>query len=170
MSRRWLEAGPWRLVRDAAADLTLLQFHDLEADEATALAQAQPGHRLAGGTDEGGFIWSDFTFEVLKPAHYDRTHRTSVVLVQDREITPREMLEAAAARRIQPFPGISIDQVAFVFFDEAQARRQLRDLWLRGLECRALTPGGERRLDEDYVPEPVEVADWVKRVQDREGF
>ena len=53
VSRRWLEYGPWLLDR-FADDVSLIQFHDLDADPATALAQALPGHRRLGDNDTGG--------------------------------------------------------------------------------------------------------------------
>jgi hypothetical protein len=61
-----------------------------------------------------------------------------------------------------------VRQVAFVFVEEANARRHLHDLWLRGLECRWMSPRGEVRLDHYDAPPPAP-PDWVKAVQDREG-
>jgi hypothetical protein len=42
-----------------------------------------------------------------------------------------------------------------VYLGEAVARRQLPALWLYGLEVRAITAAGERRIDLDYEPPPI---------------
>ena len=168
VSRRWLDYGPWRLIRDEETDLTLVQYHDLEAPEDVALEQAYDGHQAMGIEDHGGFIQSHFPFgHALKPTHYDRTGRTSIVLVQrDAPVTHEQMLEAAALKLWQPHPEHPIDQVAFVFTNEDNARKHLHDLWLRGLEVRVV----DRRIDDSYDPGPPTPPDWVKAVQDREGM
>ena len=43
VSRRWLDFGPWRVLR-RPGDLTLVQFHDLNADAATAALQIGRAH------------------------------------------------------------------------------------------------------------------------------
>ncbi|MEJ2454126.1 MAG: hypothetical protein P8103_08225 [Candidatus Thiodiazotropha sp.] len=170
VSRRWLDYGPWRLVR-GESDLSLVQFHDLEVDDAVALNQAKPGHRCMGVTPEGGFIppppisWRHGDLRKL----YDPATGLLMVVVYGRQVTQEEMLEACAIRRYQPLD-VEVRNLAFVFMQERDARDHLHDLWLRGLECRALIDGKERRLDEEYVPAVPVVPDWVKRVQDREGF
>jgi hypothetical protein len=171
VSRRWLDHGPWRLIRDEATDLTLVQYHDLDADEATALEQAKLGHQTMGIRPHGGFIQKRFVWGRLEPNFYDRQRRTSIVLVHhDDPVAPRQMLEAAALKLWQPHEDTPIDQVAFVFTKEANARKHLRDLWLRGLEVRVMGTHGEVRIDDTYDPGPPEVPDWVQAVQDREGF
>jgi hypothetical protein len=94
-----------------------------------------------------------------------------------RRSPPEHMKVAAWFKREQPVPDLQIDQVAFVYFNETIARRQLPLLWRMGLEVRLQTPQGQRRLDEPPPPvvpstsrRPPVVPDWVKRVQDREGF
>jgi hypothetical protein len=168
VSRRWLTHGPWRLIRDESTDLTLVQYHDLEAEEGDALEQAYDGHQAMGIEDHGGFIQTDFPFgHALKPSFYDRASNTSIVLVPaSQPVSHQQMLEAAALKLWQPHAEHPIAQVAFVFTDEANARKHLHDLWLRGLEVRVV----DRRIDEAYDPGPPPVLDWVKRVQDREGF
>jgi hypothetical protein len=167
VSPRVIEHGPWRRLRDDASDVTLFQFHDLEADADTALAQARPGHALLAPVWLGGHYASQLwlfreSATDYKPTFYDRSTRTSIVLVQDREVSPAEMGIAAGTRVHQIFPE-PVDQVAFVFMDEATARRQLPALWLYGLEVRAMTAAGERRIDLDYEPQPPTIPDWVKR-------
>ena len=170
VTRRWLDYGPWRLIRYDDLDISVVEFHDYEADWETALHQAVPGHETMGISEVGGFIPTRITYQAFEPSFFDKTTNTSIVLVQGREPTPREMIEAAAVKRWQPFDDIHVQQVAFVYFDEDLARRQLHDLWLRGLECRVMRAGREVCLTDDYQPPPPVVPDWVKRVQDREGF
>jgi hypothetical protein len=67
----------------------------------------------------------------------------------------------AAATRIHQIFAEPVDQVAFVFTEEATARRQLPALWLYGLEVRAMTRDGERRIDVDYQPPPATLPAWV---------
>lgn len=165
VSPRVIERGPWRLLRDAAGDATLFQFHDLEIDGEAALEQARPGHALLEPLWLGGHYASHgWAFRGsatgYKPTFYDRATRTSIVLVQDREVSRTEMGIAAGTRLHQIFPE-PVDQVAFVFTDEATARRQLPALWLYGLEVRAMTRVGERRIDLDYEPPPITRPDWV---------
>ena len=167
VSPRVIERGPWRLERDTAGELTLFQFHEFDVDEATALAQARPGHALLEpmwlGGHFAGYAWA-FRGQAeaagYKPSFYDKATRTSVVLVQDREVSPAEMGIAAATRIHQIFAE-PVDQVAFVFTEEATARRQLPALWLYGLEVRAMTRDGERRIDVDYQPPPATLPAWV---------
>lgn len=173
VSGRVLERGPWRRVRDEAADVTLVQLHDLSADADTALAQARPGHALLEPMWTGGhYADSEAAFRGgvatvrYEPSFYDKRTRTSIVLVQEREVSRAEMGVAAATRVHQIFPE-PVEQVAFVYMDEAVARRQLPALWTYGLEVRAMTAQGERRLDGDYEPPPAEVPAWVARLTDR---
>lgn len=167
-SRRWLEFGPWRLIREKG-DLNIVQFHDLQADDETALKQAEPGHKRMGISEQGGFIQTDFYWQNTKKltALYDKNTQTLIRVVAGEEVSEYEMLEAAAIKFWKPVSQ-PVKQVAYSFIDEKQARRQLHQLWLRGLEVRAFVDGHERRIDEDYHPTP-QIPDWVKRVQDREG-
>lgn len=168
VSPRWLDHGPFRVFTEG--DTTWVQFFDLEADEATAWEQAHPGHVWMADKNRGGFVEKPPAWFVFAPGTYDRGSGTSIVLVHGHDkVTPLHMLEAACAKVLQPFPGITVRQVAFVFFEEVNARKHLHDLWLRGLECRWMSPRGEVRLDEDYHPHTPERPDWVKAVQDREA-
>jgi hypothetical protein len=167
VSSHVIERGPWRLLRDEERDTTLFQFHDLGADEATALAQARPGHALLEPVWQGGHYASQVWLfrggaTGYKPSYYDRSTRTSIIMVRDREVSPAEMGIAAGTRVHQIFP-VPIDQVAFVYTDEETAQRQLPALWMYGLEVRAMTALGERRLDLDYEPPRAALPDWVKR-------
>jgi len=174
VSRRWLDHGPWRVVRDEEHDLTLVVFHDLDTDEGTAIAQAHPGHVRMGICDGGGFIQRRFPWDRdFKATGYDPHTRTLDVFVAGREVEPFEMLQAAAIKLYQPYTDRPVDRVVYTFLYEADARRHLHDLWLRGLEVRYTAAGpGERfrRIDDAYEPPPHELPDWVHRVRDREGF
>jgi hypothetical protein len=167
VSERIVERGPWRRLRDEDNDITLFQFHDLAADEKTALAQAKPGHDLLAPVWMGGHYASQKgvfqgAARDYRPSFYDPATRTSIVLVQEREVTPEEMGIAAGTKVHQIFPE-PVDQVAFVYFDEEMARRQLPPLWLYGLEVRAMTAKGEERIDLDYTPPPPpEKPSWVR--------
>lgn len=156
VSPRVIERGPWRVWHDG--DVTLIQFHDLGVDGDTALAQARAGHALLAPMWRGGHYASTAAaFRAgaassgYAPTFYDGQRRTSIVLVQDREVSAAEMGVAAGSRVHAIFPE-PVEQVAFVYLDEAVARRQLPALWLYGLEVRAITAAGERRLDESYQP------------------
>ena len=45
-SARIRDRGPWRILRDEEHDVTMFQFHDLDAPAEVALEQARPGHQL----------------------------------------------------------------------------------------------------------------------------
>jgi hypothetical protein len=153
VSRRWLGFGPWRI--HAVGDATWVQFHDLAADPLAALEQARPGWERMGISDTGGFVQSRFVYQDDVGGVYDPTEHKLKVMVPSGEVTQRKMLEIAAARKD---PRIlrqqRIDRTAFVFLDEANARRHLHELWLRDHECWAITDGEQHRLDDTYQPAP----------------
>jgi len=161
VSRRWLDHGPWRVVRQEG-DVTWVVFHDLAADPVLALEQAAPGHARMGISDEGGFIQSDFVYKENIKGVYDLETRLLRVPIANPLVPSRKMLEMAAVkqdprmRTEQP-----IDQVAFVFIREEDAHANLHEIWLHGLECWALVKGVHVRLDADYHPQPHPPA-WVE--------
>ena len=170
-SARIRDRGPWRILRDEEHDITMFQFHDLDAPADVALEQAKPGHALLKSSWAGGhYVGHPLLFRNgveaarYKPSFYDPGSHTSIVLVQEREVSAEEMAVAAATRVHQIYPQ-PVEQVAFVFIDEATARRQLPALWLHGLEVRAMTAHGERRIDLDYEPPPLPaLPEWVQRL------
>ena len=185
--RRWLEHGPWRLIRDDELDLSVVQFHELSARPPLCVDQAWEGHKLLSGAAEGGLRFSPVVivgisaegkvittvpdYDFFKPTFYDKSSRTSIVMVHGhRTVPPKEMLEAAEARFRQPYPDIHIDQVRFLFVEEANARRHMHALWLRDLQCHAFTDKGEVDMLEGYHADPPPPPDWVKREQDRDGL
>lgn len=169
-SARIRDRGPWRILRDEEHDVTMFQFHDLDAPADLALEQARPGHALLEPSWLGGhYVGHPLVFRtsmegLYKPSFYDPGSRTSIVLVQDREVSAEEMGVAAATRVHQIYPE-PVEKVAFVYMDEATAWRQLPALWLYGLEVRAMTAQGERRIDLDYEPPPPPgLPAWVQRL------
>lgn len=160
VSRRWLDFGPWRLLRDPAQDVSFVQFHDLSVDAATALAQARPGHRRMGISDTGGFIQFGYVCEHDLSGVYEPHQRVLKLVVHGREVAPGEMLDACAARLSQPLgPDRPVDDIVFVLMEEGAAEQHLHELWLRGLGCAALSGGREVRLDLEYSPIP-HAPDW----------
>jgi len=170
VSRRWLEYGPWHLIRDEDSDLSFVQFHDLDADPETALKQAKPGHQRMGISKTGGFIQSIYDpFFELK-GFYLEDEGILEVVVAGREVTQHEMLEACQARYHQPLDGKHIDNVRYVFVEGEQvARTHLHELWLRELECWAIVDWQKVRLDADYDPGPPQKPEWVLAVEAREA-
>jgi hypothetical protein len=162
VSRRWLDFGPWRLVR-GKNDTSLVQFHDLDVDAKTALAQARVAHARMGISPTGGFFQKPFHYEHKLKGRYLPGLRKLDFVVNGREISESEMLDAAATRHEQALgPDQPIDSVAYTFVVEEEAHAHLHELWLRELECWAIIKGKELRLDTDYRPGAAP-PDWVKR-------
>jgi hypothetical protein len=160
VSRRWLEFGPWRLLK-GANDTSFVQFYDLSADTETAREQARIGHLRMGYTDSGGFIPARYVFTHPVDGLYSPDERRLRILVHGRQVSQREMLDASAIRLNQPLhPERPIDTVAYVFAVEEEARAHLHELWLRELECRTIIKGHEVRIDSEYAPKP-QAPDWV---------
>ena len=148
VSRRWLEHGPFRTLHGANGT-TLVQFHDLDADGPTSLAQAKPGHAWI----VEGFLRRRHRYRHSIGGIYTKQDRLLRIVINGREVSPEEMLDACAARRDRRNdPEKPIDNVAYIFVDEGEARVHLEALWLRGLECRVADGRGERRLDDAYRP------------------
>ncbi|AFZ22683.1 hypothetical protein Cylst_0321 [Cylindrospermum stagnale PCC 7417] len=166
VSRRWLEFGPWRLLR-GANDTSLVQFHDLEADSATALEQAKVGHERMGISSLGGYIQTNFVYTQNLSGLYDFKQRKLKMIVHGRDVSQREMLELCAARYYQTLgPTQPLDSIAYIFMEEVKAREHLHELWLRELECWAFINGLEVRLDTDYNPIPNK-PEWVRKLEEQ---
>lgn len=171
VSRRWLDFGPWRVIR-RPNDTTFIQFHDLGiTDPAEAYEQAKVGHERMGNSSSGGYIawYIDGLLKGSGQGIYTPEDRLlEVVVGPGNEVKQGEMLCNAAlrlhhrtARSTTP-----VERVAYVFVDEADARAHLHELWLRELECWLVDDKGKRRLDLDYHPVPNPPA-WVKRLDGR---
>ena len=165
VSRRWLEFNPWHLIRDEENDISFVQFHELDADPATALLQAQPGHERMGISDIGGFIKSQeyYTYQHEIRGVYVPEQKKLDVVVIEREVSQREMLDFCAAKQYQILPKDQpLERVAYVFLKQEESIPYLQELWLRGLECWVYTPQGIlTRIDEDYQPD-YEHPSWVR--------
>ena len=166
VSRRWLEYHPWHLIRDEKHDISFVQFHDLDADPATALEQAKPGHRAMSMYGVGGYIGKTHPFSNDLRGVYLRGDRNlRVVIPAGKEITYSQMSDYCAARHFQAFEEGEIDLLSFVFIVANEAQPYIHDLWLREIECSGFTPKGEEiRLDEGYQPD-YEPPQWVKKLQ-----
>lgn len=152
VSRRWLETGPWRLLK-GPNDTSVVIFHDLDAAPEVALAQAKSGHAQIGITDETGFLQVPFNYRFDLGGLYDAADRALKVVVHGRDVPPRELLEWAAMRANQRLgPDKPIDRVLFIFPEESRARTHLPGLWRYGHECWAIVDGEETRLDSDEMP------------------
>jgi hypothetical protein len=165
VSRRWIEAGPWRVIR-RPGDLTIVQFYDFDAEPRTAVRQATPGWKRLADVG-GGFLPNPFQFMRKVDGLYDASrHTLERVVPPGEEIPPWLMNEYCAVRtrhHIRPPARADrpIDQVAFVFVDEAQARVHLDEMWLRELEVWVADGGGKRRLDDSYQPPLRSAPDWI---------
>lgn len=166
VSRRWLTHGPW-LLRRFPGDVSLIQFHDLDSDPETALAQASPGHRRLADHQVGGYIRSTYTPDHdIKGLYVPDDQTLRIVCAPGREVSQGEMLDACAERLVGRYNEQKpIRAVRFIFIDSADAQHHLDEMWLRELEVWTFTPDGrEIRIDADYDPPPTP-PDWVASVK-----
>jgi hypothetical protein len=172
VSRRWLDFGPWRVIR-RPNDTTVIQFHDLAiTDPLEAYEQAKAGHERMGNSAIGGYIgwYLDGLLEGASTRLYNQATRTLERVVPPGDvISQSEMLCNAALRlhhRTDP-TSTPVEHVAYIFIDEGDARAHLHELWLREMECWSYrTDGKKHRLDLDYRPVPAP-PEWVKRLDAR---
>lgn len=151
VSRRWLDQPQWQLVQHGQS--TWVEFHALDADPMAALAPAIRGWERLGISDSGGFIQTGFVFTEDVGGVYDAAERKLKLMVRDDVLSQRRMLEIAALRGHPGVPASQpIERTAFVFLRLEDARRHLRELWLRGHECWAIVNGLELRLDGEQAP------------------
>jgi hypothetical protein len=171
VSRRWLEFGPWRLVR-GSGDLSLVQFHELGIGPEAAYEQACPGHERMGVSSMGGYLQVPYFFTQEVEGLYDATRRTLEIIVPPGGVVDQvRMRDACALRyqhRVEPPAADPVEQVAYVFVDELDARAHLHELWLRELEVWLVDGDGKRRLDLSYQPSPLRPS-WVKALQSAEN-
>lgn len=171
VSRRWLDFGPWRVVR-LPDDTTFIQFHDLAiTDPEEAYAQAAPGHQRMGIDPSGGFI-QGIDPEVLDEVGgvFIPSTRTLEIPIAPRiEVTQQDMLMACAVRlyhKLHVPASKRIERIAYVFIDRRDAEAHLHELWLREIECWYMDESGRHRIDADYHPTPNPPA-WVKALEQR---
>ncbi len=163
VSRRWLDYGPWRVLR-GPGNLALVQFHDLEADAETALEQARPGHQRMGISRTGGFIQTDYVYAHDLQGLYEADRKRHKIIINGRDVSQGEMRDAAATRFYRRNdPDRPLDSIAYVFVIPEEAHAHLHELWLREIEVWTFDPasGEEFRLDLDYKPPPPVPPAWV---------
>jgi hypothetical protein len=171
VSRRWLDFGPWRVIR-RPNDTTFIQFHDLTiTDPAEAYEQAKVGHERMGNSKIGGHLQHMLSVFLGHTAglYIESSKTLEIVVPPKTEVGQMQMHWACAERlhhRLTRPAHQPIERVAFVFFDEADARAHLHELWLRELECWHVDGSGKHRLDLDYHPTP-NPPEWVKRLEGR---
>lgn len=174
VSRRWLEYGPWWLRR-FPGDVSLVQFHDLDADADTALAQATPGHRRMSDHEIGGWLRSSYRpvssykkeVSEFRALYVPDDQSLRVVCMPGRDITQAELLDACAERLVARYnPDKPVRSLRYVFIDPRDAERNLHELWLRDIEVWAIVGSNEVRLDADYRPTPTP-PEWVRLAQER---
>ncbi len=172
VSRRWLEYGPWRVIR-RPNDTTLVQFHDLTlTDPAEAYDQAKVGHERM----TNGFLYDNYEdfMDNVRGIYLPEQQRLEIVVAPGITVDPESFYCAAAVRhyyRTHPNAGHNpppgkighIKTVAYVFVDEPQARAHLHQVWLHEFECILSDGNGIRRIDHTYHPTPDPPA-WVKRL------
>jgi hypothetical protein len=169
VSRRWLDFGPWRVIR-RPNDTTFIQFHDLAITGPTeAYEQAKIGHERMGCSDTGGFIQQieDWMLADVRGLYFAEDRKLEVIVPAHEAVSQSRMANACTLRlhhRLTRPAHQLIERVAFVFFDEADARAHLHELWLRELECWHVDGSGKHRLDLDYHPTP-NPPEWVKRLE-----
>jgi hypothetical protein len=169
-SRRFLEYGPWRTIRDEARDITFIQFHDLDVDEDTALKQAKIGHALLERNITGGLNGS-IPIEELQNVHniYEPQERSLMFVINDEKPNQRWYLEACAIKAYQTLDADKpVDRIKFMFpLEPEQSQPYLHDLWLYGLECWGMPGGVPTRLDDTYTPPPPAKPDWVQKLEEK---
>jgi hypothetical protein len=169
VSRRWLDFGPWRVVR-GRGDLTLVQFHDLDVDARTAYSQANPGHERMGISRTGGFLATPYKFtKEVKGLYIAERATLEIVVPLGGKVEQVDMRDACAVRyrhRIDPAAETKIEEVAYVFVDETDARAHLHEMWLRELEVWLADGEGKRRLDLNYRPVS-KIPEWVAALESR---
>ena len=165
VSRRWLDFGPWRVIR-RPHDTTFIQFHDLAiTDPAAAYEQAKVGHQRMGIDPIGGFIQGidlDVIGEV-RGLYLPAERMLEIVVGPGNSVEQQDMRVACGLRlhhRLTKPANDRIDHVAYVFMDRADAEAHLHELWLRELQCWYVDERGKHRLDADYHPTPQPPA-WV---------
>jgi hypothetical protein len=164
MSRRWLDRGPWRVLR-GDHDTTFVQFHDENADVSTSLAQAKPGHALMSDRDQAPLPLRD-AYQPGVPAlegTYLADQRRLMIAVAGRSPSRRELRDAVAARFYQLLGADRpLDNVQFRFAYQQELDAVLPDLWLYGLEAYLRDGSGLHRKDDGYAPPPYAKPAWVK--------
>jgi hypothetical protein len=168
VSRRWLDFGPWRVVR-RPNDTTFIQFHDLAiTDPAEAYEQAKVGHQRMGVDPMGGFI-QGIDLDVISQVeglYFADQRKLEIVVGPGNAVRQQDMRVACGLRlhhRLTNVIDERIERIAYVFMDRGDAEAHLHELWLRELECWYVDERGKHRLDVDYRPTP-QSPTWVENL------
>jgi len=173
VSRRWLDFGPWRVIR-RPNDTTFVQFYDLTIEDPdVAYAQAAPGHERMGNSRIGGFIQRhiDPLLGKTRGIYVSEERKLEIVVGPGNRVEQFAMHCACAERlhsRLTQPSTYRIEEVAYIFMDRGDAEAHLHELWLRELQCWYMDERGKHRLDLDYHPTPNPPA-WV-RALDGDGI
>jgi hypothetical protein len=151
VSRRWLEYGPWQLIR-RPNDLSIVLFHDLDADFETAKKQAGPGHVRMASWSDGGYMRGQQA--ALNGLYKAKEHMFQVIVNPGQELNQKDLTNACAARAARQTGEERIERLAYMFMDEQDARPNLHELWLREIEVWYVDGTGKHRLDDEYKPMP----------------
>lgn len=143
VSRRWLEFGPWQLVK-RDGDLSVVFFHQLGADLPSALAQALPGHERMISETGGYVVREEDDALPPMPGKYDAKAKTLEVRVAAGASVSEAQMTAACVHRAQR----RMARIVWRFANERDAETHLHQLWLR--ECEVWH--GTTRIDESYAP------------------
>jgi len=145
MSRRWIERGPWTVIK-RPGDLTILQVHSLTDTRSEMESRIRRASRALYWRTGGEITRTPVPVRGLYTAE---TRTFEIVVAPDIVVDVEQMNSARALIGKGSEP---IDRVAFVFIDRADAERQLHALWLRDLECWFVDDAGRHRLDDRYTP------------------
>lgn len=152
VSRRWLEFGPWELIR-RPNDLSIVLFHELTSNMTAAKKQAAPGHVRMAGWDAGGML-GDQPEPIKGGIYRAKQHRYEIIVDKGREVSEEEMNNARSAQANRRTGKERIDHMAFVFIEQSDAEKHLHEMWLRDLEVWYVEEEGNHRIDDDYNPKP----------------
>lgn len=161
--RRFLEHGPWRSTW-LDPQTAVVEFHDIEDDPETAMKRAAPGHLVMTSPKLGSVCFdpASHSYEHDLRGIYAPADQTYRIVVVDRELSPREMLDACVYRaRMRHDAEQPVRNVAFVFPKHEQAQSSLTQLWLRELECRIIDDEGVERTLGVESPPQITRPDWV---------
>ncbi len=160
VSRRWLDHGPW-LLEHYDPDVTYVQLYDLTLEGDAAWQQ---GRRAMERLSEGFFTVFGSTHAELRGA-YSSEERCFSVVKTDQGIGYRVMWRLCLLRKKNRHHATEpIERLRITFTEERDARRHIHELWLREIECWALTADGRRvRLDLDYQPPERILPEWIEQ-------
>lgn len=151
VSRRWLEYGPWQLIR-RPNDLSIVLFHQLNGDFETAKKQAGPGHVRMASWSDGGYMRGQQA--PLNGLYKAKEHMFQVIVNPGQELNQKDLTNACAARAARRTGEDRIERLAYMFMDEQDARPNVHELWLREIEVWYVDGKGNHRIDDQHNPTP----------------